>query len=515
MPGWTRARRRTGRPSGRTCSTRSTWRASRPSSTATRPNRTTRSSTATSADDVGRRRAAVRRGHRGSAAAARGDRARRPAGECGSAAPGLSGGSATGVRPPHRPLVGYDFSRGHFGTTVHPFASSFSQSDCRITTRWNPAFISPSLFGTLHECGHAIYEQHTSPVLARTPLARGTSSGIHESQSRMIENIVGRSQGFWRAHFGALQSHFPSQLANTTADEFWRAVNHVGPSFIRVEADERTHNLHIILRFGLERALIGGTLAVADARDAWNAAMEDLLDMTPPDDAHGILQDVHWSSPMFGYFPTYALREPACRPAVRGGDGGRSGRGGGFERRQRLAAAGVAAHERPPVRQGLPAGGADRAGYRTGARRGGVRAVCGCEVRGRVWSWVAGRPAHATIVRGGAILPPGDPPTGQPSPTTHQQEGSNIERAHRAPTARGRTTTSLLVLLALVRRVGMSAPVRMGPKPRTVVRAQSATPTPWRPHQPRRLISPGFRDPAHGRRIGEPSPIGSVTPPAR
>ncbi len=205
------------------------------------------------------------------------------------------------------PLVGYDFSRGHLGTTVHPFASSFSQSDCRITTRWYPDFINPSLFGTLHECGHAIYEQHTSPSLARTPLARGTSSGIHESQSRMIENIVGRSQGFWRAHFGALQSHFPSQLANTTADEFWRAVNHVGPSFIRVEADELTYNLHIILRFGLERALIGGTLAVADARDAWNAAMEDLLDMTPPDDAHGILQDVHWSSPMFGYFPTYAL----------------------------------------------------------------------------------------------------------------------------------------------------------------------------------------------------------------
>jgi len=205
------------------------------------------------------------------------------------------------------PLVGYDFGRGHLGTTVHPFASSFSQSDCRITTRWNPAFISPSLFGTLHECGHAIYEQHTSPVLARTPLARGTSSGIHESQSRMIENIVGRSRGFWRAHFGALQSHFPSQLANTTADDFWRAVNHVGPSFIRVEADELTYNLHIILRFGLERALISGTLAVADARDAWNAAMEDVLDMTPPDDAHGILQDVHWSSPMFGYFPTYAL----------------------------------------------------------------------------------------------------------------------------------------------------------------------------------------------------------------
>ncbi len=204
-------------------------------------------------------------------------------------------------------VVGYDLDRGHLGTTVHPFASSFSQNDCRITTRWYPDFLSPSLFGTLHESGHAIYEQHTSPALARTPLARGTSAGIHESQSRSVENLVGRSRGFWRAHFGRLQAHFPSQLGATTADDFWRAVNKVQPSFIRVEADELTYNLHIVLRFRLERALINGTLAPADARDAWNAELEDLLDLTPPDDAHGILQDVHWSSPMFGYFPTYAL----------------------------------------------------------------------------------------------------------------------------------------------------------------------------------------------------------------
>ncbi|MEO8083435.1 MAG: carboxypeptidase M32 [Ardenticatenales bacterium] len=203
--------------------------------------------------------------------------------------------------------VGYDFSRGHLGTAVHPFASSFSQNDCRITTRWYPEFINPSVFGTLHECGHAIYEMGTDPALARTPLARGTSSGIHESQSRMIENVVGRSRGFWRAHFGRLQAHFPSQLGGTSADDFWRAVNIVQPSLIRVEADELTYNLHIILRFEIERALISGSLQPADARDAWNDSMANLLGITPHDDANGILQDVHWSSPMYGYFPTYAL----------------------------------------------------------------------------------------------------------------------------------------------------------------------------------------------------------------
>lgn len=204
-------------------------------------------------------------------------------------------------------VVGYDFRRGHLGTAVHPFASSFSQNDCRITTRWYPDFLNPSLFGTLHECGHALYEMGTDPALARTPLARGTSAGVHESQSRMVENVVGRSRGFWRAHFGRLQARFPELLGRADADDFWRAVNVVRPSPIRVEADELTYNLHIVLRFELERALIGGALSADDARDAWNERMAALLGITPRDDAHGILQDVHWSSPMFGYFPTYAL----------------------------------------------------------------------------------------------------------------------------------------------------------------------------------------------------------------
>lgn len=203
--------------------------------------------------------------------------------------------------------VGYDFSRGHLGSVVHPFATSFSRDDARITTRWYPDFINPSLFGTLHESGHAMYEQGTHPDLARTPLARGTSMGLHESQSRMIENIVGRSLGFWQAHYPKLQSLFPEALSDHTVEEFYRAINKVQPSFIRVEADELTYNFHIILRFELEQAMLNGDLAAADVPAAWNEKMEALLGITPPTDTEGCLQDVHWSRPGFGYFPTYAL----------------------------------------------------------------------------------------------------------------------------------------------------------------------------------------------------------------
>lgn len=203
--------------------------------------------------------------------------------------------------------VGYDFNRGHLGTVIHPFAISFSRNDARITTRWYPDFICPGLFGTLHECGHAMYEQGTGPDLARTPLARGTSLGIHESQSRMMENIVGRSRGFWRAHFPRLQALFSDALGEHTAEDFYRAVNKTQPSFIRVEADELTYNFHIILRFELEQAMLNGDLRAADLPVAWNDKMQTLLGIVPPDDAQGCLQDVHWSRPGFGYFPTYAL----------------------------------------------------------------------------------------------------------------------------------------------------------------------------------------------------------------
>jgi carboxypeptidase Taq len=203
--------------------------------------------------------------------------------------------------------VGYDFNRGHLGTVVHPFATSFSRDDARITTRWYPDFLNPSLFGTLHESGHAMYEQGTHQDLARTPLARGTSSGIHESQSRLIENIVGRSRGFWQRHFPPLQQLFPEQLHSHTAEEFYRAINKVQPSFIRVEADELTYNFHIILRFELEQAMLNGDLAAADLPTAWNDKMQELLGIVPPTESLGCLQDVHWTRPGFGYFPTYAL----------------------------------------------------------------------------------------------------------------------------------------------------------------------------------------------------------------
>ena len=203
--------------------------------------------------------------------------------------------------------VGYDFERGHLGTVVHPFATSFSRNDARITTRWYPDFLNPSLFGTLHESGHAMYEQGTHKDLARTPFARGTSSGIHESQSRLIENIVGRSRGFWQRHFPKLQTLFPDQLNGHTAEGFYRAINKVQSSYIRVEADELSYNFHIILRFELEQAMLNGDLVAVDLPTAWNDKMQELLGVVPPTDTLGCLQDVHWTRPGFGYFPTYAL----------------------------------------------------------------------------------------------------------------------------------------------------------------------------------------------------------------
>ncbi len=203
--------------------------------------------------------------------------------------------------------IGYDFSRGHLGTVVHPFATSFSQNDARITTRWNPDFLNPALFGTLHESGHAMYEQGTHPDLARTPLARGTSLGIHESQSRMMENMVGRSRGFWQKHFPVLQAMFPAQLGGAAVDAFYRAINKTQSSLIRVEADELTYNFHIILRFELEQAMLNGELAAKDLPEAWNEKFETMLGIAPATDREGCLQDVHWSKLYFGYFPTYAL----------------------------------------------------------------------------------------------------------------------------------------------------------------------------------------------------------------
>ena len=203
--------------------------------------------------------------------------------------------------------VGYDFERGRLDETVHPFETSFSRNDVRITTRYEPGFVTSALFSTLHEAGHGMYEQGVDEALEGTPLGSGTSLGVHESQSRLWENVVGRSRGFWTRFYPDLQALFPEQLGNVPLETFYRAINKVQPSLVRVEADEVTYNLHIMLRLEMELALLSGELSVADAPAVWDDKMEEYLGVRPPTDALGILQDVHWAHGMMGYFPTYTL----------------------------------------------------------------------------------------------------------------------------------------------------------------------------------------------------------------
>jgi carboxypeptidase Taq len=201
---------------------------------------------------------------------------------------------------------GYDFGRGRLDRTTHPFATRLSGGDVRITTRYSSSFLPMSLMGTMHEAGHAMYEQGVAPELDGTILARGTSSGVHESQSRLWENYVGRSRPFWQHWYPRAQAAFPEALGDVELERFYRAINKVQPSLIRVEADEVTYCLHIILRFELEIALFEGRVRVEEAPEAWNAAMEEYLGIRPPTDTLGVLQDVHWSSGLGG-FQGYAL----------------------------------------------------------------------------------------------------------------------------------------------------------------------------------------------------------------
>lgn len=202
---------------------------------------------------------------------------------------------------------GYDWQRGRQDLAAHPFTTSFGLDDVRITTRFDPKLSISALMSTMHECGHALYDQGFSKSLMRTPLATGASLAIHESQSRMWENLVGRSKVFWEFFLPRLQQIFPSEFGTVNLDRFYRGLNKVERSFIRVEADEATYNLHIMLRLELEIELMQGSLDVHDLPDAWRARMQDYLSINPPDDALGVLQDVHWSGGMIGYFPTYAL----------------------------------------------------------------------------------------------------------------------------------------------------------------------------------------------------------------
>ena len=203
--------------------------------------------------------------------------------------------------------IGFDWMRGRLDTSTHPFTNGFSINDVRITTRIEPKIFTMAFFATLHECGHALYELGIDQSLGRTPLAVGASLAVHESQSRLWENIVGRSLSFWQYFYPRLQQVFPDQFGPIALEHFYKGVNKVEPSLIRIEADEATYNLHIMLRLELEIAMLEGDLKVADLPAAWNDLMQKYLNIVPDSDANGVLQDVHWSGGMIGYFPTYAI----------------------------------------------------------------------------------------------------------------------------------------------------------------------------------------------------------------
>ena len=203
---------------------------------------------------------------------------------------------------------GFDFERGRQDMTHHPFMTKFSLGDVRITTRWREDDLTDSLFSTLHECGHALYELGIRRDFEGTPLANGTSSGVHESQSRLWENLVGRSRGFWNHSYPIMQKHFPAQLGAVPLDTFYRAINKVQRSLIRTDADEVTYNLHVMLRFGLELDLLEGKLAIRDLPQAWRERFESDLGIPVPSDQNGCLQDVHWfGGPIGGQFQGYTL----------------------------------------------------------------------------------------------------------------------------------------------------------------------------------------------------------------
>lgn len=203
--------------------------------------------------------------------------------------------------------MNFNKDSGIIAESVHPFTMNITRDDVRITTAYQKDYALSSIYSTIHECGHGLYEQNISEDIGFSKVATGTSMGIHESQSRIYENNVGRSEAFWHTYFPMLQKIFPEALKNSTADDCYRASNDVRTSLIRIEADELTYSLHIMVRYELEKAILEGTLDAKDLPSAWNAKYEEYLGMTPGTDAVGVLQDVHWSEGLFGYFPSYAL----------------------------------------------------------------------------------------------------------------------------------------------------------------------------------------------------------------
>lgn len=202
---------------------------------------------------------------------------------------------------------GYDWNRGRLDVAPHPFTTEFGLGDVRITTRYLKEDAGSALFSTMHEAGHAMYGQGLDEKYKRHPLSGAASLAIHESQSRLWENIIGRSKAFWSFFYPSLQMLFPQYLGNVSEEAFYRGINKVEPSLIRVEADEATYNMHIMLRLEIEMGLMEGAIEVKDLPEIWNTKIEEYLGIVPPNDAQGVLQDIHWSGGMVGYFPTYAL----------------------------------------------------------------------------------------------------------------------------------------------------------------------------------------------------------------
>ncbi len=286
--------------------------------------------------------------------------------------------------------LGYDLTRGRQDLTAHPFCTSFGPDDVRITTRVDREFLSPALFGTLHETGHALYEQGIPAALARTPIGHYASLGVHESQSRLWENLVGRSLPFWKRHYSSLQATFPNQLRATSLDTFYRAINVVEPSYIRVEADELTYNLHIFLRFNLEVALLEGTLSADDLPAAWNDGIRDLLGITPPNRRAGRLAGRALGVGTDRLFPDVYARQRPGRTNL-GSRTARRPRHWGTKRTWRIhRIAGVAPHTYSSARTRLHTKPTDRACDRWATRcrtlsllpanevRRTVRSIGGC-----------------------------------------------------------------------------------------------------------------------------------------
>lgn len=204
-------------------------------------------------------------------------------------------------------LIGFDWKRGRLDKSTHPFTTTINLNDVRITTHIHENNLISALYSTIHECGHAIYEQGIAPELNRSPLGTGASLAIHESQSRLWENIVGRSRDFLTSFYPRIQTAFPETFNTVSLENFYRAINLVCPSLIRTESDEMTYNLHIMLRLELEIEVLEKRIAVSDLPDAWRSKMQNYLGITPNNDVDGVLQDVHWATGAIGYFPTYAL----------------------------------------------------------------------------------------------------------------------------------------------------------------------------------------------------------------